>query len=242
MARARGKLLGVGVASACAPSGGQGFEHVDLRFDPSGGVTLVCGSMDHGQGHGTTFKQVLAGKLGLGAWHTETEFTELRIYDDKDQLVFSDDFKSLDNWETPGVGQWRAENGVLHQADKARSPAMLLLKTPELKTGRVTLKARRVGGNEGFLMFFNASSIDRFLFCNYGAAGNSFSAIQDRGVPEGCAFKGGRSTPGKIEDDRWYDISLIVTRDKAEMFLDGKQVSNARMEFLPERGHVCSER
>lgn len=178
-------------------------------------------------------RPLMAGKFGLGAWSTETEFKELRIYDDKDQLVFSDDFQSLENWETPGIGQWRVEDGVLRQTDKGRSPAMLLLKTPDLRTGRVTLKARRVGGNEGFLMFFNASGADRFLFCNYGAAGNSFSAIQDRGVPEGCAFKGGRTTPGKIENERWYEISLTVTRDKAEMFLDGKKVSDARMEYLP---------
>ena len=178
-------------------------------------------------------RPLMAGKFGLGAWNTETEFKELRIYDEKDQLVFSDDFKSLDNWETPGIGQWRAENGLLRQTDKGRSPAMLLLKTPELKTGRVTLKARRVGGNEGFLLFFNASNIDRFLFCNYGAAGNSFSAIQDRGAPDGCTFKGGRSTPGKIENERWYDLSLTVTRDKAEMFLDGKKISDASMVHLP---------
>ena len=178
-------------------------------------------------------RSLMAGKFGLGAWHTETEFKELRIYDEKDQLVYSDDFKSLENWETPGIGQWRAENGVLRQTDKGRSPAMLLLKTPELETGRVTLKARRVGGSEGFLMFFNASNMDRFLFCNYGAAGNSFSAIQDRGAPDGCTFRGGRSTPGKIENDRWYDISLTVTRDKAEMTLDGKKVSDSSMVSLP---------
>ena len=34
----------------------------------------------------------------------------------------------------------------------------------------------------------------------------------DLGVPEGCAFKGGKSTPGPIEKDRWYEISLLVTR------------------------------
>jgi alpha-L-arabinofuranosidase len=82
-------------------------------------------------------------------------------------------------------------------------------------------------------MFFNASGIDRFLFCNYGAAGNAFSAIQDRGAPDGCAFKGGRSTQGKIEDQRWYEISLVVTRDRAEMFLDGRKVSDASVVPLP---------
>ena len=66
-AKKRGKMLGVGVATACAATGGRDFEHVELRFDPQGGVTLIAGSMDHGQGHGTTFKQILSEKLGLDA-------------------------------------------------------------------------------------------------------------------------------------------------------------------------------
>src|SRR5205085_1938292 len=43
------------------------YEHAEIRFDPSGGVVLMTGSMDHGQGHGTTFKQVLSEKLGIDA-------------------------------------------------------------------------------------------------------------------------------------------------------------------------------
>ena len=105
---------------------------------------------------------LLGGKFGLGAWNTQTEFKELRIYDEKDTLVYSDDFKSLENWDTPGIGTWRVENGVLQQTDKGKAPAMLFLKAFNLEKGRVTLKARRVGGAEGFLMLFNAESPDRF--------------------------------------------------------------------------------
>ena len=66
-ARQRRKLLGVGVATAVAASGGRDYEHAEIRFDPSGGVVLMTGSMDHGQGHGTTFKQVLSEQLGIDA-------------------------------------------------------------------------------------------------------------------------------------------------------------------------------
>jgi carbon-monoxide dehydrogenase large subunit len=66
-ARKRGKLLGAGVATVVAASGGRDYEHAEIRFDPSGGVVLMTGSMDHGQGHGTTFKQVLSEKLGIDA-------------------------------------------------------------------------------------------------------------------------------------------------------------------------------
>ncbi len=66
-ARKRGKLLGIGVATAVAATGGRDYEHAEIRFDPAGGVVLMTGSMDHGQGHGTTFKQVLSERLGIDA-------------------------------------------------------------------------------------------------------------------------------------------------------------------------------
>jgi len=67
MARRRGKLLGIGVATTVAATGGRDYEHAEIRFDPAGGVVLLTGSMDHGQGHATTFKQVLSAKLGIDA-------------------------------------------------------------------------------------------------------------------------------------------------------------------------------
>ncbi len=66
-AHARGKLLGIGVATTVAATGGRDYEHAEIRFDPAGGVVLMTGSMDHGQGHATTFKQVLSDKLGIDA-------------------------------------------------------------------------------------------------------------------------------------------------------------------------------
>ncbi|MGD9617887.1 MAG: xanthine dehydrogenase family protein molybdopterin-binding subunit [Alphaproteobacteria bacterium] len=66
-ARSRGKLLGIGVATTVAATGGRDYEHAEIRFDPEGGVVLLTGSMDHGQGHATTFKQVLSDKLGIDA-------------------------------------------------------------------------------------------------------------------------------------------------------------------------------
>ena len=66
-ALARGKYLGVGTSNSVTAVASTNFEHVEVRFDNSGGVTLLSGAMDHGQGHGTTFKQVLADKLGIDA-------------------------------------------------------------------------------------------------------------------------------------------------------------------------------
>jgi aerobic carbon-monoxide dehydrogenase large subunit len=80
-AEKRGKLLGVGVATAVAATGGAGFEFAEVRFDQSGGVTLITGSMDHGQGHGTVFKQVLSEKLGIDADLIRYQFGDTDIVD-----------------------------------------------------------------------------------------------------------------------------------------------------------------
>jgi len=64
-AEARGKILGVGMSNSITGVASSNFEHVEIRFDPSGGIVLQSGAMDHGQGHDTTFRQVLADRLGV---------------------------------------------------------------------------------------------------------------------------------------------------------------------------------
>ncbi len=80
-AKKRGKILGFGVATAVAATGGQGFEFAEVRFDQTGGVTLLTGSMDHGQGHGTAYKQVLSEKLGIDANLIRYEFGDTDLVD-----------------------------------------------------------------------------------------------------------------------------------------------------------------
>jgi carbon-monoxide dehydrogenase large subunit len=74
----KGKLRGLGYAAyieACgiAPSAVAGalgaraglFEAGEVRVHPTGSVTVFTGSHSHGQGHETTFAQVVADRLGL---------------------------------------------------------------------------------------------------------------------------------------------------------------------------------
>ncbi len=93
-AKKRGKILGVGLGLLVEPAAGRDYEHVEVRFDPSGNATLICGSMDHGQGHGTTFKQVLSDRLGLDSDNIRY------VYGDTDVV-------------TQGVGTFGSRSAVL---------------------------------------------------------------------------------------------------------------------------------
>ena len=64
-ARLRGRLRGIGLANPIEKAAGPGQEFAEIRFHPSGNATLLMGSKNQGQGHETTFKQVLHEKLGL---------------------------------------------------------------------------------------------------------------------------------------------------------------------------------
>jgi carbon-monoxide dehydrogenase large subunit len=63
--RRHGKLRGIGVSNTIEATASGLLEHAELRFDATGTVTLGMGTHDHGQGHATTFKQVLFDKLGI---------------------------------------------------------------------------------------------------------------------------------------------------------------------------------
>jgi aerobic carbon-monoxide dehydrogenase large subunit len=64
-ARKRGKLLGIGVSNTVEASNAGLIEHAEIRFDPTGTLTVFVGTHDHGQGHQTTFRQIVASRLGV---------------------------------------------------------------------------------------------------------------------------------------------------------------------------------
>ncbi|PYN91822.1 MAG: carbon monoxide dehydrogenase, partial [Candidatus Rokuibacteriota bacterium] len=64
-ARRRGALRGLAVVNAIEQAAGPQPEFAEIRFAPSGSATLLMGSKNQGQGHETTFKQILHERLGL---------------------------------------------------------------------------------------------------------------------------------------------------------------------------------
>jgi aerobic carbon-monoxide dehydrogenase large subunit len=64
-ARRRGEVMGVGVAAYVESTNVLGWESGVVRVERSGKVTAITGSSPHGQGHETTFAQVVADHLGV---------------------------------------------------------------------------------------------------------------------------------------------------------------------------------
>ncbi|MDE0058358.1 MAG: xanthine dehydrogenase family protein molybdopterin-binding subunit [Defluviicoccus sp.] len=64
-ARSRGRLRGIGISNTIERAGAPSQERALLRFDPSGTATLFVGTISHGQGHETVYKQIVCQTLGI---------------------------------------------------------------------------------------------------------------------------------------------------------------------------------
>jgi carbon-monoxide dehydrogenase large subunit len=63
-AREQGMLRGLGISNTVEQAG-HGLESAEVRFDPSGSLTVLVGSISHGQGHDTVYRQMVCERLGL---------------------------------------------------------------------------------------------------------------------------------------------------------------------------------
>src|SRR5258708_27388394 len=64
-AEKRGKLRGFGFGYYVEITGAAGSEPAAVKFTENGGVELYCGTQSNGQGHETSFAQLVAEKLGV---------------------------------------------------------------------------------------------------------------------------------------------------------------------------------
>jgi len=124
-AAARGKLRGIGVSSyieACgiAPSNLVGalgaraglYEAATVRVNPTGSVSVFTGSHSHGQGHETTFAQVVADRLGMPADNVEI------VHGDTDRVPFGMGTYGSRSLAVGGTAVVNALNKVIEKGKK----------------------------------------------------------------------------------------------------------------------------
>src|ERR1700747_2230868 len=121
-AQERGKGGGIAIANQIEKAAGPGQEFAEIRFHPSGNATLLMGSKNQGQGHETTFKQVLNEKLGLDP------ATVQYIDGDTDRVAFGIGTNGSRSTVIGGSALWMAGDKVIA---KGKRIAAHLLEGPD---------------------------------------------------------------------------------------------------------------
>jgi carbon-monoxide dehydrogenase large subunit len=121
-ARARGRLRGLAVVNAIERAAGPQPEFAEIRFAPSGTASIFMGTKNQGQGHETTFKQILHERLGLDP-------AAVRFVDgDTDQVAHGMGSMGSRSTVIGGTALWLAADKVIA---KGRKIAAKLLEAAE---------------------------------------------------------------------------------------------------------------
>ncbi|HEY0836520.1 MAG TPA: xanthine dehydrogenase family protein molybdopterin-binding subunit [Azospirillum sp.] len=143
----RGKLRGIGFATyieACgiAPSNVAGalgaraglYESAEVRFHPTGSVTVFTGSHSHGQGHETTFAQIVAERFGIPIENVEI------VHGDTAKVPFGMGTYGSRSLAVGGSAIVKAMDKVERKARKIAAHLMEAAETDiEVKDGRFTV-------------------------------------------------------------------------------------------------------
>ena len=99
-----------------------------------------------------------------------------------------------------------------------------------------TLEARKIAGDEGFLILFRAKNDKEFYWANLGGWGNLRHGIERRNEKQGRQSIIGQAADGKIEENQWYKIRVRCEGTTCTVFLDDQKILEVNDPDGPKHG------
>jgi alpha-L-arabinofuranosidase len=164
-----------------------------------------------------------AGRIGVGTYQSSGEFKEIRVECNGEPAFLPESLPDLAEMTT-FRGRWEVEPGVLRQADP-RAVARAQFGDYSWTDYTLSLKARKLAGQEGFLIIVRNGSGGSYLEWNLGGWGNTQHGLtahfanhseDDPNIVTQAA--------GSIEADRWYDVRIELQGTRVRCYLDGELV------------------
>lgn len=170
----------------------------------------LAGAALFAAGHAALAAPIL-GAVGVGTWSTQAEFADVKVVRGTETLYQSDFAAGTAGWTMLG-GTWSVLNGNLRQTGSA-TPALALVGGTTWSDYTLTLKARKLGGAEGFLVIVGSPGDATKTWWNIGGWGNSQHALE---MPAVWA----PSVGGGVQTGRWYDIRVELQGTNIRCYLD----------------------
>jgi alpha-L-arabinofuranosidase len=159
------------------------------------------------------------GGVGVGTWVTQAEFKDLKVTAG-DKTIFASEASSTEKQFGRLEGDWKIEDGAIRQSGN-KEGAFAVVGDGKWDGDYVySLKARKLGGKEGFLIVFHHATNNTYAFWNIGGWGNKRHQIEI--VDGGAKSQIGKPVDGSIEPNRWYDIRVETKGEQIKCFLDDK--------------------
>jgi len=172
------------------------------------------------------------GCIGFGTWMTTAEFKDVVVSAPNGKILLKPDFAKLDqNWRQTGKGVWSVKDGVLKQSAMEQG-VTIFMGDSTWKDYTITLKARKILGENGFQIYFhNRNNNDRNRF-EVGGWSNSVTHLE-----MGMATVEMKS---EAKAEQWYDVKIEIKGGNARAYLDGKLVQEISDKTLAVKSLIMS--
>ena len=164
------------------------------------------------------------GAIGVGAWNTAVEYTNI-VVTREGVTLYQSDFagQGAKDWHAYSTnGSWIAADGLYQQRSIGMTDCRSTVGATNWSNYTVSLRARKTGGSEGFLILFNWLDDNNWTWWNIGGWSNTKDAVEQSVNGIKSTLEQANQTP--IADNTWYDIKVQVTRTNFLCYLNGKLV------------------
>jgi alpha-L-arabinofuranosidase len=165
-----------------------------------------------------------SGAFGVGSWKTRVEYKDLLVTSHGKTLFSSASNPGTNGWKFLGDGDWSVADGVMRQ-NSEKEFVRAIAGDKSWADYTYSLKARKLGGDEGFLVLFCVNDNNDKCWWNLGGWGNTAHGIEMSEVLT--------QVPGSIQIGRWYDIRIEVNGPSIKCYLDGKLIHDIQHTALP---------
>jgi alpha-L-arabinofuranosidase len=163
------------------------------------------------------------GAIGVGSWHTQNEYSDITVTaPDGRRLLSADLAGDSSAWKSTG-DEWHVRNSAIGPATRD-AETWTITGDPSWTDYTVHLRARKLGGREGFLVLFHAQDGENYHWWNIGGWDNTLARCEAAEGGNRTAY--GTGTPFSVEMGRWYDLRLEVAGQRVRGFVDGKLVTD----------------
>jgi|GEM_PF-2403862 len=163
------------------------------------------------------------GEIGLGAWNTEVEYSNVVVTQGTNVLYRSDFQPGAPGWRTSN-GRWIASGNVFKQTAQVMD-ASALTGDNAWSNYTVSVKARKLGGREGFRVLFNVQDSRNYTLWNLGGWDNTTNAIEACANGVRAAFV--ITNQPRILIGPWYDLRVEIQGTNIRCYLNDQLIHDA---------------
>lgn len=172
------------------------------------------------------------GCIGFGTWMNSAEFKDVVVTAPNGEILFKPDFAKLGkDWRQTGKGEWSVKDGVLKQSAIEQGVG-IFMGDSTWKDYTITLKARRILGENGFQIFFHNRNNDERNRFEVGGWNNSVTHLE-----MGMSIA---EMKGEAKAEQWYDVKIEIKGGTVKAYLDGKLIQEISDKTLPVKSLIMS--